>query len=80
MKTQVAKWGNSMAVRIPRTVAVAAKFRLGDDVEMAVEGPGTVKICRREHEPTLQQLVDGITPENRHSETDWGKPVGNEVW
>lgn len=80
MKTQVAKWGNSMAVRIPRAVAAAAKFRLGDDVEMAVEGPGAVKICRPKGEPTLEQLVNQITPENRHGEVDWGKPVGNEVW
>lgn len=80
MKTQVAKWGNSMAVRIPRAVAAAARFRLGDDVEMAVEGPGTVKICRAKGEPSLEQLVNQITPENRHREADWGKPVGNEVW
>jgi len=29
---------------------------------------------------TLESLVAAITPENRHKETDWGKPVGNEVW
>jgi antitoxin MazE len=80
MKTQLAKWGNSMAVRIPKALAEAAKFRPGDDVEMAVEGSGTVKITRQKHEPTLKQLVDGITPENRHSAVDWGRPAGQEVW
>jgi antitoxin component of MazEF toxin-antitoxin module len=29
---------------------------------------------------TLRELVDGITPENRHEETDWGPPVGKEAW
>jgi antitoxin MazE len=28
----------------------------------------------------LEQLVAGITPENRHRELEWGPPVGNEVW
>jgi antitoxin MazE len=80
VKTQLAKWGNSMAVRIPRAVAEAAKLRPGDDVEMAVEGSGTIKIRRRRREPTLEQLVEAITVENRHGEVDWGKPVGHEVW
>jgi len=80
MKTQLAKWGNSMAVRIPRAVAEAATLRPGDHVEMAVEGSGMIKICRRRREPTLEQLVEAITMENRHEEIDWGKPVGHEVW
>ena len=29
---------------------------------------------------TLDQLVEGITEENRHAETDWGLPVGREAW
>lgn len=80
MKTQLAKWGNSMAVRIPKTVARVAKFRPGDEVEMEVERSGAVKISRAKREPTLAQLVAGITEENRHGEVDWGKPVGNEAW
>ena len=80
MKTQLAKWGNSMAVRIPKSVAEAAKLRPGDLLELAVEGLGMIKICRRRREPTLEQLVAAITVENRHAEVDWGKPVGHEVW
>ena len=30
--------------------------------------------------PTLDDLIDGITDENRHNETAWGPPVGGEVW
>ena len=80
MKTQLAKWGNSMAVRIPKSVAEAAKLRPGDLLELAVEGLGMIKICRRRREPTLEQLVAAITVENRHAEVDWGKPLGHEVW
>lgn len=29
---------------------------------------------------TLEELIRSITEENRHGETDWGQPVGNEFW
>ena len=80
MKTQLAKWGNSLAVRIPKPVALAAKLKTGDDLEVDVDGPGRVRIRKRKQKPTLEQLVSRITPENRHSETDWGDPVGKELW
>jgi antitoxin MazE len=80
MKTQLARWGNSLAVRIPKPVATAAKLKTGDDLELDVEGPGRVRIRKPKRKPTLKELVSRITPENRHSETDWGEPVGKELW
>jgi antitoxin MazE len=80
MKTQLAKWGNSLAVRIPKPVADAARLRSGDDLHLDVEGPGAVRIRKAKREPTLAELVLRITPENRHSETDWGEPAGKEQW
>ncbi len=80
MKTQLRKWGNSLAVRIPKTVAEAAKLRRGDRLEFVVPRPGSVEIRSVKQRPSLAQLVKGITPENRHGETDWGFPRGKEVW
>ena len=80
MKTQLAKWGNSLAVRIPRNVAEAARLRQGDILEFTVSRTGTVRIRRKRSGPSLAQLIRGITPRNRHGEIDWGKPVGNETW
>jgi antitoxin MazE len=80
MKTQLSKWGNSLAVRIPKPVADAARLCSGDTLDLDVEGPGAVRIRKPKHEPTLKELVRKITAENRHTETDWGKPIGNEVW
>lgn len=80
MKTQLAKWGNSLAIRIPKPVAEAAKLRAGDHLELAAEGPGTVKIRKRKQKPKLDELLRGIKPANLHSETDWGAPVGRELW
>jgi len=79
-KTRLATWGNSMAIRIPKPVADAAKLHPGDLLELAVEGAGNVRIRKPRHKPTLEELVRGIRAENLHSETDWGAPVGKELW
>jgi antitoxin MazE len=80
MKTQLAKWGNSLAVRIPKPVADAANLRNGEALVLDVEAPGAVTIRKSKRAPTLKDLVLRITPENRHSETDWGDPAGKELW
>jgi len=77
----LARWGNSTGIRIPKEIVERANLREGDAVHFEVEGPG-VLVIRALHnaEPTLEQLVSQVTPKNRHDETDWGKPRGNEVW
>jgi antitoxin MazE len=80
MKTQLAKWGNSFAIRIPKPVAAAAKLRSGDMLELDVEGPGAVKVRKSRKRPTLKELVNQITDENRPAEIDWGPPTGKELW
>lgn len=51
----------------------------GDQVDVTERGDEIV-ISSGRSKLTLEQLVAGITEENRHDETDWGPPVGNEVW
>jgi len=80
MKTQLTKWGNSLAVRIPKHVASAAKLKTGDSLEVEAEGPGRVRIRKPKQTITLKKLVEQITPENRHAETDWGEALGAESW
>jgi len=79
-ETQVAKWGNSLAIRIPRGVAQEA--RLSEGVRMTFEvnseGDLVLRAVRRRYE--LSELVAGITRGNRHGETDWGAAVGEESW
>jgi len=79
MRTQVAQWGNSLAVRIPKTVARDTGLTPGTTVEM-VRANGGLLITPAAPHYTLNELVAGITPQNRHAETDWGAPVGRELW
>jgi antitoxin MazE len=76
---RVARWGNSLAVRIPQPVAEQARLGEGDEVEVLVED-GAVTIRRLAADEELERLVAAITPENRHDETDWGPARGREAW
>lgn len=77
MKTQLARWGNSLGLRIPRSVAIDANVSEGDEVDVTVqEGAIVVRPAVRRY--TLEELVDGITPRNRHATPGWGRPVGKE--
>jgi antitoxin MazE len=78
-QAQMVRWGNSLAVRIPKNVADEAHLAEGDKLVLQVEAPGNIAIKSIER-PTLDQLVERITPENLHKEINWGRPVGNEAW
>jgi len=80
MVTKIQKWGNSLGVRIPKTVAHGVRVKDGTAVRLEVEDgrlivePVNVKIWR------LRDLVTGVTAKNRHGEADTGRAVGREVW
>lgn len=78
MQGQVLKWGNSLAVRIPKPVADGVRFRAGDAVEIVVDGD-TVQLHRVGKLPTLAQMVAQITPENRYAEVSLGAEIGKEI-
>ncbi|MGA2202180.1 MAG: AbrB/MazE/SpoVT family DNA-binding domain-containing protein [Terriglobales bacterium] len=78
MKTQMVKWGNSLAVRIPKPVLEEARMKEGDSLEIEA-AEGRVELRRATKIPTLAQLVSQITPENRYAGISTGAEVGKEV-
>ncbi len=80
METTVQKWGNSLAVRIPKSFAAEAQITQQSRVELSVEDGKLVITPIAAPAYALEELVAGITEENRHAETDWGRPAGSEVW
>ena len=78
--SRIAKWGNSLAVRIPLTIAKQAGLAEGDPLELALDGEGGIILrpARRRYE--LSDLVSQITPRNRHREADSGRAEGRESW
>ena len=79
-KAQLVKWGNSLAVRIPKDIATGAQLKEGDRLVLEVESTGMVAMKAVRRSPTLKELLDRITPENRHAEQDWGTAQGAELW
>ena len=77
MKARMVKWGNSLAVRIPKPIIEEARLKEGDFLEIEA-GDGQIELRRATKIPTLTQLVSQITPENRYSEISTGPEVGKE--
>jgi len=78
--SSVKKWGNSLAVRIPTAVIQDLGLSENSSVQIISNGVSATIQPNKRKKPTLDELVAAITPENRHDEVDWGKPVGKEVW
>lgn len=77
MTAYLAMWGNSLGLRLPKPFAEQLGLKEGSAVSLTVEH-GRLVISPAE--PTLEALVSRVTPENIHSEFDFGKPVGHEAW
>lgn len=80
MKVQIQKWGNSLALRIPKSFAVESKIEQGSTVEVSLESGKIIVFPVAEPEFSLAELLAQITPENLHGEIDTGEPVGKEAW
>ncbi|MBD2449625.1 AbrB/MazE/SpoVT family DNA-binding domain-containing protein [Nostoc sp. FACHB-152] len=80
MTAFVAKWGNSLAVRIPRYIAEQAHVTEGTTINFSVEGGSIVITPQKRKKYTLDELLEGMTPDNFHPEFDTGNAVGNEDW
>jgi antitoxin MazE len=78
MRAKMLKWGNSLAVRIPKPVADQANLKAGDSLEIEVGEEGAVRLRGVRKVPTLAQLVSQLTPENRYEEISTGPEVGKE--
>ena len=80
MKTRVQKWGNSLALRIPKLFAVEAGLHEETAVELTLVDGALVVQPIAPHPLTLDELLHGITAENIPSEWKTGPAVGKEAW
>lgn len=78
MQLTIKKWGNSVGVRIPSSILTALQLNADNLIDMRVEN-GKIIIEPITQEPTLEQLIAQITPQNLHAEVSTGNPVGKEL-
>jgi len=77
MRTHIAKWGNSLAVRLPRDIADRISLEVGTLVEIEVEA-GTLVLRPAVPRYALAELLAGMSPEAMHEAFDWGPDLGRE--
>ncbi|BAZ79038.1 MAG: AbrB/MazE/SpoVT family DNA-binding domain-containing protein [Sphaerospermopsis kisseleviana] len=80
MTTIVAKWGNSLAIRIPKSIAEQVQLTEGVAINLTLEGNSIVITPQKRKKYTLDELLEGMTPDKFHPEFETGNAVGNEDW
>lgn len=80
MISRILKWGNSLAVRIPKAFADEMNVAEGASILMAVEENALVITPVREKERILADLLAGVRDDNIHEEWENDLPAGEEEW
>lgn len=79
METKIRKWGNSLALRLPKAFASQTGIENGSEVQLLVEEGKIIVIPLNKNEFQLERFLSQITEENIHKEIDFGDPVGREL-
>jgi len=79
MQARIQKWGNSLALRIPKTFADEIHLEQDALVDLTLED-GRLVVTPVRFGMTLAQLLERVTEENLHREQEMGPPVGREAW
>jgi len=80
VKTTAQKWGNSLAIRVPKSVALQVGLKEQDDLEIEVQDGNVVLKPHVRRVYRLEDLVKQITLKNVHGEVETGTSVGREIW
>ena len=78
MNVLISRWGNSLGVRLPKSLAEQVGVRAGERVDVTVEGD-TLVLRASAPRYTLGDLLANMTPQAAHEAFDWGDDVGREV-
>jgi antitoxin MazE len=80
MKTTIQRWGNSLAVRIPKALAQETAFGEGDEVDLRADEQRIVLERPEPKRYRLSDLLEGVTKTNLHNAVDFGASVNREIW
>ena len=80
MQAIIKKWGNSLALRIPKLLALDANLKQNKLVDISFDKGSIIITPIDEKEYSLKKLLEGVSKNNLHGEFDTGTPVGKEIW
>jgi len=78
VQVQIAKWGNSLGLRVPRDIAARVGLTEGARVDIEASEDGRIIITRSRRRFTLEELLEGMTPDREHPLED-DAPRGEEI-
>jgi antitoxin MazE len=79
-KLTIQQWGNSLAVRIPASIARAKHFRVGQEVEMTTEEIGVSVKPADPRSMSLAQRLEGFDRARFGGDMEDSGNVGAEVF
>ena len=79
MQTKVQKWGNSLALRIPKSFALNMDIKQNEFVDLSIDDGKLIITPITEKEYSFKELLAGVSEDNLHGEFDTGIPVGKEL-
>ena len=80
MQTKIQKWGNSLALRIPKSFALNVNIKQNELVDLSIDKGKIIITPIAQKEYSLEDLLEGVSENNLHSEFDTGAPAGKEIW
>jgi antitoxin MazE len=80
MRARVQRWGNSLALRIPKAFATETALESGSEVDLTLDDGRLIVTPLAAPSYELEDLLAQVTPENLHGEVDTGSSVGDEAW
>ena len=80
MQTKIQKWGNSLALRIPKSFALNVNIKQNELVDLSIDKGKIIITPIAQKEYSLEELLEGISENNLHSEFNTGAPAGKEIW
>jgi len=80
MQTKIQKWGNSLALRIPKSFALNVNLKQNELVDISIDKGKIIISPIAQKEYSLEELLKGVSEDNLHSEFDTGASAGKEIW
>jgi len=80
MRAKIQKWGNSLGIRLPKSVTVEAHLVEGSEVDITAAGGQIVITQASTKTYVLSDLLASYPDRKAPKEEEWGAPVGSEEW
>ena len=80
MRSAIRKWGNSLGIRLPKSIVAEINLEAGSEIDVLAENGLIILKPVKRKKYNLNKLLEGINESNLHGETLTGDSTGEEIW